>query len=40
MNNPSQEVVREVSLLAKGDLLTIDVLLSIGGGNPKASKVR
>ena len=40
INDPSEEVVREVSLLAKGNLLTIDVLLSTGGGNAKASMVR
>ena len=40
INNPSEEVVREVSLLARGNLLAIDLLLSIGGGNAKVSKVK
>lgn len=40
INNPSEEVVNEVSILARGNLLAIDVLLSIGGGNAKVSKVK
>ena len=37
LNNPSWEVVREVSLLAKESHHTIDLLLSIGGGNAKGN---
>lgn len=37
LNNPSWEVVREVSLLAKESHDAIDLLLSIGGGNAKGN---
>lgn len=40
LNNPSWEVVREVSLLAKESYDTIDLLLSIGGGNAKGNNRR
>ena len=40
LNNPSWEVVREVSLLAKESHDTIDLLLSIGGGNAKGNNPR
>ena len=40
LNNPSWEVVREVSLLARTSLDTIDLLLSIGGGNAKGNNPR
>ena len=36
LNNPSREVVNEVSSLAGGSFDVIDVLLSIGGGNTRA----
>lgn len=40
MNNPTQEVVNEVSILADGNLLAIGILLSIGGGFAKLSKAK
>lgn len=40
LNNPSWEVVREVSLLAKESHDAIDLLLSIGGGNSKGNSPR
>ena len=40
LNNPSWEVVREFSLLAKESHDTIDLLLSIGGGNAKGNTPR
>ena len=38
LNNPSWEVVKEVSLLAGGSYDAIDVLLSVGGGNGRVNK--
>ncbi|MCJ1450761.1 hypothetical protein MMC28_001095 [Mycoblastus sanguinarius] len=38
LNNPSWEVVNEVSLLAGGSHDAIDVLLSVGAGNTKGNK--
>lgn len=40
LNNPSWKVVREVSLLSKESPDTIDLLLSIGGGNAKGNNPR
>ena len=40
LNNPSWEVVKEVSLLAKESHDAIDLLLSIGGGNAKGNNPR
>ena len=40
LNNPSWEVVREVSSLAKESHDAIDLLLSIGGGNAKGNSPR
>ncbi len=40
LNNPSWEVVREVSLLAKESHDAIDLVLSIGGGNAKGNNPR
>ena len=39
-NSPSERVVRHVGLLARGNPLAIDVLLSIGGGNARVSKLK
>ncbi len=38
LNNPSWEVVKEVSLLTGGSFDAIDVLLSVGGGNARVDK--
>ena len=38
LNNPSWEVVKEVSLLTGGSFDAIDVLLSVGGGNASVNK--
>ena len=40
LNNPSWEVVREVSLLAEESHDAIDLLLSVGGGNAKGENPR
>ena len=40
LNNPSWEVVKEVSLLAEESDDAIDLLLSIGGGNAKGNSPR
>lgn len=40
LNNPSWEVVREVSLLAEESDDAIDLLLSVGGGNAKGNNPR
>ena len=40
LNNPSWEVLNEVNLLAEKSQDTVDLLLSIGGGNSKANNPR